>query len=77
VDFGSEKRPRKGCIALSLSHGTRLSLLKTWFAPRRPSVRTSSSRPSSYARPYRFAKELGPDQILRSDRHRAIAGEIA
>ena len=31
------------------------------------SVRTSSSRLSGYARPFRFAKEFGPDQVLRSD----------
>src|ERR1019366_3643456 len=41
--------------------------LKTWFAPQRPSVRTSSSCPSGYARSFRFAKEFGPDQVLRSD----------
>src|ERR1039457_7004240 len=42
---------------------------KTWFAPRRPSFRTSSSRLSGYARPFRFAKEFGPDQVLMSDTH--------
>jgi hypothetical protein len=45
-----------------------LWLLKTWFVPQRPSVRTSSSRRSGYARPFRFAKEFGPDQVLRSDK---------
>ena len=44
-----------------------LSLLKTWFALRQPSVGTNSPRPSGYARPSRFAKEFGPDQVLRSD----------
>src|ERR1017187_4545973 len=53
----------------SLVNRADLSLLKTWFAPRRPSVRTSSSRPSGYARPFRFAKEFGPDQVLRRDRY--------
>src|ERR1035437_5691223 len=34
-----------------------------------PSFRTSSSRLSGYARPFRFAREFGPDQVLMSDTH--------
>jgi hypothetical protein len=30
--------------------------------------RNRSPRPSGYARPFRFAKEFGPDQVLRSDK---------
>src|ERR1039457_4455013 len=56
-----------GKIGESLVNRADLSLLKIWFVPRRPSVRTSSSRPSGYARSFRFAKEFGPDQVLRSD----------
>ena len=62
---GPASQPDK--IGDSLANRADLSLLKTWFAPQRPSVRTSSSRPSGYARPFRFAKEFGPDQVLRSD----------
>src|ERR1019366_1285847 len=51
----------------------KLSLLKTWFAPRQPSVETTSPCPSGYARPSRFAKEFGPGQVLRSDKVRPLA----
>src|ERR1019366_3124662 len=72
--IGSSKGPasQPDKIGESLTNRSDLSFLKTWFAPRRPSVRTSSSRPSGYARPFRFAKEFGPDQVLRSDSHRMV-----
>ena len=63
--MGPGRQPDK--IGESLANRTDLPLLKTWFAPRQPSVGTSSPRPSGYARPPRFAKEFGPDQVLISD----------
>jgi hypothetical protein len=42
---GSASQPDK--IGESVANRADLSLLKTWVAPRRPSVRTSSSRPSN------------------------------
>ncbi len=67
--IGSSKGPasQRDKIGESLTNRSDLSLLKTLFAPRQLSVGTSSPRPSGYARTSRFAKEFGPDQVLRSD----------
>src|SRR5208337_5137077 len=50
--------------------------LKTWLATWQSFAGTRSTRPSGYARPSRFVKELGPDQVLRSDTPRSDVSEF-
>jgi len=54
-----------------------LSLLKTWFAPRQPSVGTVHHASSGDARLSRLAKEFGPDQVLKTDRSGLRIGTAA
>jgi hypothetical protein len=65
-------------IGESLVSRADLSLLETWVAPR-----WLTSEPVHhalrYARPFRYAKEFGPDQVLKSgkgDNSRALSATI-